>query len=569
MLDDVRSFLKDRADDVGDYVQPRLDDLRTFLHDQFGSFEDWLGRVTVFEWVLLGLALALILWVVAKVRSATTLGPIEVATIEPAGGDGAGDGLLALTARLRDLIDEVGLRPPPDVPGGAPQANLLSAIEKSPIPQANWIATLMQAIPRPQPTTYKLTTTLLPTGEGVAFWLRPAGAGETLIETVPGNLPDVLEVVAERVLMHVSKDAVDIFPAWARWDSEQALTLYLTGIAAASDEYYDVAEMACAYTTIAQPDNAVARLRLLNAVEAQARADSPPNAIEAATLEASILRMYLDLMIQRPELVEARYRAGTLAASVASKYAALQPTGKDGVRLALEMTNAGDAKCLKNLRKIGRLGLGQALTQLQPWFAPLVWHRPRYAIEPRGQERRHLKRTLEISRRCQFARKYGAGGNLWTPIRRWGKGWVVRVKADRSGGDWQVHYNAGCFFALIERPAEAYRYLNRALDGGGYHKLVTWMKDDPDLAGLDDDEEWADLIARTGTANRASPWSEFRSVVSSLAAATLGVGLVIVLLAFAWAWAVVAVVLALQVTFRFLRYLRRERRLVRLATPPA
>ncbi len=562
MLDDVLDFLGDLVSDVASWVAVKIthpaargDELRSFLRNEFASFERWLNSLTVLEWVLLAVALGLILWVFAKVQTATTLAPIEVAPIEPS--TAAGTVSHALTAELRRRIDEVGLRPPPDVPSGAPQANLLTAIEKSPIPQANWIATLLQAMPRPRPVSYKLTTTLLDTGHGVAFWLRPDGAGDSLLGTAEGTSA-ALRTVARSVLIHVSTDAVDIFPPWTRWDDDMALTCYLNGLHAAEKHQYQAAQASFQCAIVMQPDNAVARLRLLNAREAYARDPVSP----LAPADPQLLRDYLALAIQRPELVEARYRASTLAALVATRAARDTTVALDV--LGAEMT-------ADDVRKVGKRILNQALAQLQPWFVPLVWHRPRYAIEPRGRERRHLKRTLEIAKRCHFARKHGAGEggpSVWLRRKLWSS--VVRLRANRSNAGWQVHYNAGCFFALIERTDEAYRYLNRALDGGGYRKVVDWMRDDPDLNGLrDGGAAWERLLDRKAIVNRRQPSGELRSILASLAAAVLGIALVIVVLAVPWAWAFIIGVALARVAWIFVLYLWRESRLVRLgATLP-
>ena len=531
-----------------------VDHLRTFLHDTFASFQDWLTSLTVLEWVLLGIAAAILLWVVAQVRAATTLGPIAVATVEDENG---GDATLhGITAQLRERINDVGFRPPPNVPGGAPETNLLSAVEKSPIPQANWIASLIQAVPRPQPMSYTLSTVRLSRGRGVAFWLRPDGAGAPLMGTAPGWSGAALKGVARRVLMHVSRDAVDIFPPWTRWDDEAALKAYLEGIDAADQERYSEAQVCLESAASAEPDNAVARLRLLNCREASARAaelvPDPPGADRLAR----ILRDYLALAIQRPELVEARYRASTLAAIVADRFSTVD-ADDDVWPTALHMS-------LRDIRWIGRHGLDLALAQLQPWFVPLAWHRPRYAVEPRGRERRRLKRTLEISKRCQFARRHRAEGDWWTKLRRRWWTTLVRARANRSNADWQVHYNAGCFFALIEKPVEAFRYLNRALDGGGYGKVVSWMQNDPDLALLQGTDAWTRLIKRTGTTNQRAVSDELRSVVSSFAAALAGIGAAVFLLAVSWAWWVTLLCIVARTAGIFVAYLVRERKLLKL-----
>jgi hypothetical protein len=296
--------------------------------------------------------------------------------------------------------------------------------------------------------------------------------------------------------------------------------------------------------------------------EASARAEELAPGAKGADKLARILREYIALSIQRPELVEARYRSSTLAAIVAECFATLADTD-DIYPMALHLN-------LDDIRWIGRHSLDLALAQLQPWFVPLVWHRPRYAVEPTGRERRRLKRTLEISKRCQFARRHRTDDDWWTKLRRRWWSTLVRARANRSSADWQVHYNAGCFFALIGQPDEAFRYLNRALDGGGYRKLISWMQNDPDLGSLRGGDKWNRLVNRTGTTNRRVASDALRSVLSSFAAAVMGIAIVAVLLAVSWAWWVALVSIVLRAAGIFVAYLWRERKLLKLGTrlPP-
>src|SRR5262245_3842607 len=108
----------------------RFANVFTDLGNWLSGIQSWLSDVTAIEWFLLAAAAAALLWVWASVKAATTLGPIEVVPIEQDAS--ASNPQRQLTARLRERISEVGLRPPPSVPGGAPYANLLSAIEASP-----------------------------------------------------------------------------------------------------------------------------------------------------------------------------------------------------------------------------------------------------------------------------------------------------------------------------------------------------------------------------------------------------------------------------------------------------
>jgi hypothetical protein len=296
----------------------------TDLGDWLSGIQSRLSDITATEWFLLAAALAAVLWVRASIKAATTLGPIEVVPIEQ---DGSPDNpQRQLTARLRERIMKVGLRPPPGVPGGAPYANLLSAIEASPIPQANWIATLMKAIPWPKAATYKLTTTIGGNGNGVSYWLQPNEGTDDLMETLATATDDALDGIPEKVLLHVCKGSPSIFPPWSCWKRMDALEKYLEGLAAPLDQ---PALAAAAFEAAAalEPDNTIVQLRLLNVREILA--------VGNPLLQATVLRAYLDLVTERPELVQARYRASTLAGVVADAHMNATPEVKALIEAAL------------------------------------------------------------------------------------------------------------------------------------------------------------------------------------------------------------------------------------------
>jgi hypothetical protein len=500
--------------------------LSTRVRDSLAGVEDWVGGVTVLEWVLLALAFGAILWVVLAARAATTLGPIHVDKIECDGTPAPP--LLAMTARLRQGINEVGLRPPPDVPAGAPQANLLSAIEASPIPNANWIASLLKLVPYPEPVGYRLTTTVASQSGDGAFWLRPLNpGGDPLLETV-----DELEDVPKRILMHVTKDARHMFPAWSQWTKPSALQDYLDGLEGTRLGHHSRARDYFSRAGKLDPGNAIVQLRLLNMQESVAI---------TAHSRATVLRGYLDFVARRPELVEARYRAASLAAALADTYEGTEDD-RAAIGQALGVTPTPDLP--DDLRKLHRLGLAQARRQLRWWFVPLVWRRPRYAAEPQAEKRRSLLRVLRVSGRCGSLRRHPLWRrNLgWSQRWRWSatrRGWLtlrVRLIADHPGEHWHVYYNAGCFFALLDGgEREAFRFLNRALDSGAPDNLKAWIQKDPDLERLrrDHDAEWRAMIARRPTGRVADPGSflgEIRSLallpLVALAAAAALVGLV-------------------------------------------
>lgn len=121
---------------------------------------DWVAGLSAADCVGIGLALAAVFWIWASLRAATRLGPVIVEALE-----GEADTKLpvkTLTALLRERLAHGGLVPPPEVPGGAPQSNVLSAIEASSLTQAALIAQVVGALPRPRPAEYKIGGTLFP-----------------------------------------------------------------------------------------------------------------------------------------------------------------------------------------------------------------------------------------------------------------------------------------------------------------------------------------------------------------------------------------------------------------------
>jgi hypothetical protein len=144
---------------------------------------------------------------------------------------------------------------------------------------------------------------------------------------------------------------------------------------------------------------------------------------------AKVLRDYLDLVMMRPELVEARFRSSALAGLLVEAVAA-KPGCATDVSGVLGVRERG---LERRLRRINRLGLRQARALLQAWFVPLLWHRPRVYGEPQGNERRQLRKSLHVSSCCAFARRYKRAGfkPMWWPALWWSE-LVVRWLAGRS-----------------------------------------------------------------------------------------------------------------------------------------
>jgi hypothetical protein len=423
--------------------------------DTLSSIQDFLSSLSVAEWVFLAIAGGLAAWVVLAARAATRLGPIEVEDVDH---DGASDEAVhARTSLLRERIADAGLLPPPGVPGGAPKSDLLAAVEKSPIPQANWIATLLRLVPWPKPTHYYLATTLLTDGasRGARIWLRSSSDAAPLLTTLDAPTVDEgLDRVPAVVFARVSTDAVYAFPIWARWDDESRLRVYLRGMAAQRHGDLAGAKAAFAHAAALQPTNVLVRLRLANLREAKA-ADTPL-AGQRAIAEAGVLRLYLDLAIERPELVEARYRASVLGARVLKNLDTLPTQDRIRICSALRVPNTPLDELPRVIREIAGRELDYARWLVEPWFVALVWRRLRYLVEPKGYDRRRLKRTFGLAEHCQFARNLPTdNNNLWIRLQIAWHTFLVQLAASRPTAGWQTYYNAASYFAiLLEREEE-------------------------------------------------------------------------------------------------------------------
>jgi hypothetical protein len=217
------------------------------------------------------------------------------------------------------------------------------------------------------------------------------------------------------------------------------------------------------------------------------------------------------------------------------------------------MVSERDAEIQRRLRQLHRQGLEHALDLLRPWFVPLVWLRPRYAAEPTGAERKRLWASLKISEGCELARRERADYDEVRQERKRRAGWLddqlahspggavnqfwlrlnsvwnsfrsrrrisrikrrldrrerfIRRRADRPGAEWQVSYNAACFFALRNKRGPAFEYLRRAVASEGRKPLEHWIDQDPDLAHLraEDPKAWDQLMKVVrGKARAAHP----------------------------------------------------------------
>ena len=454
--------------------------------------ETAVTSLTLMDWVLLAVAAALIAWVWASLHAITRLGPIEVAALEHDGKEDDGVPVKALTAQLREALSRTGLSPPPAVPAGTPQINLIDAIKESPIPNANWIAAIVQLVPRPRPSEYHISGVLLgpeppadnppddeppdpesPDGQlesgpcGLRFAVVPAGDGTAELSTVrdcPTHSAAVISATSE-MFLHISQDATGAFPIWARWHNKTSLEAFVNSwkLREGGDVQAAIDQLESAKRE--EPFNALADLQVANLYE-KCEPEAPEQATDAAVkvlqseLRAHAVQRYLEVANAFPEVVEAHYRlaiaAGTLA-SILRKLAA-EGIATPNVVGILSLEGADTADVLPDaLWELANRECDCVLELLRPWWA-LARFRLRTQFEPKGYQRRVMRRAVRISRHCHGLRRLSRLDRTRRRVRAWI--WLatrarsllvhkVHLGIGFGTAGWQAHYNAACFDALL------------------------------------------------------------------------------------------------------------------------
>ncbi len=468
-------------------------------------------RPDALDWVLVGLAALALLYIWTSLRAATRVGPIEVELLQYEGA--ARPSLHALTALLRERLANSGLSPPPAVPAGAPEAQLIAAVEASEIPQAAWIAKLVPALPKPP--QYRLSATLLGENEneecGISIWLRPSHGGQPLLHTLPAPTHEgaVIEA-ASKIYLHIVAERTQAFPVWARWSRAEALERYAAGC-----DYERRGDVEEAITHLseaveADPGNALAQLQRASLVEQKAG--------ENRAEQAAALRLYLDIAVEWPWLVQARYRTSVIAGGLTSSTEGELTTVKEALGSTLDSD-----ELVAWLHRSADRESQAVLELLRPWYVLLRLHRPRCAYEPKADERRTLKRAVSISRHCLGIRSIDTDAGWLVDVRiRYREaavqGWHLFFGI--GGVNWQSHYLAACFDALllareerlgapplakrhVRRRRRAFRHLAQAIQEGGAALSGAWIETDPDLRALREppNPEWNEILRDLGSDN--------------------------------------------------------------------
>jgi hypothetical protein len=294
--------------------------------DLIDGVENWVSGFSAIDFVLAAAILWAAYWVWATLRAVTRLGPVEVALLDYDGKDDEKPDVHALTGLMRERLAAGGLLPPPEVPAGSPQTNLIAAVEASGHPQAAWVARALELIPHPpRSPEYKLTGIVLKAATDASaprlrYWLQPKHTGRSRLATAAETSnEDAVCHAASQIFLEISCDAVHVFPQWAQWTQSEFFRVYVDGIEARFAEQDNDAMAHFETASVGQPANLLPRLQLANLHEKQAGMNGGAGDVWARAKEQGrVLRRYLDIGVARSDLVAARYRAGVVAGMLAT-----------------------------------------------------------------------------------------------------------------------------------------------------------------------------------------------------------------------------------------------------------
>lgn len=305
-----------------------------WLHNALGEIVNVLTHLSVLDWIVVGVALFVAWWGWARALSFARLGSIVIKDIE------ADDDSLdpkAAKAVLQEQFAKRGLVPPSGVPSGSPSvASIAAALSAAPIPQANWLGTLVGLLPLPPTATgFEVTGTLRTSGDPSKKHGKKYGITYQLVCTGPRKSvkfddawgPDWLttfDAASKAIYRKIGEAAPDIYPRWARWSSSKALTAYREGLEIerpsdredeelrrqSATDRYGSAPFHYREASRLDPDNMLVRLRLANCLERVA-ADASDDKDRVGKQFDALLE-YMAIRARSPTIFEAGFRASLL-----------------------------------------------------------------------------------------------------------------------------------------------------------------------------------------------------------------------------------------------------------------
>jgi tetratricopeptide (TPR) repeat protein len=531
----------------------------TLVHHVADSVLHFFARFAVRDWLLLGggLIMAACAWIraVAFVR----LGSLEIDDLD---ADAAAPQAKQVGAELQASLAARGALPTTGVPGGAPSAAAIgAAIADAPLSQAKWIGDLVGLLPVPPTKTgFKVTGTLLMSATtdttpcGLAYQVvcngpRPDVTVRTVWST---NWLALVEAAAHSIFDDMEKSAPDLYPSWARWSRAEAYEYYVRGDALERKNDLHDAKSCFMRAWDLDPNNMLALLRIANCNERIAMTQDDAGARYRSRVEA--LSCYAGVRSRQPDIFQAGYRASLVMSALASAeidgpaasdlwlsindsldalartfdpakslerlrlgiakairlaWTKVSDVSQRAVRFATRASGpatVADSNPRARLNRYAELETSLARLRVRPLWTVIHENRFRHQFEPRGRDRRQIRKALGISEMCGYARRAARRPAKPSDALQfvW-RGWVLwRYMFGRwRVAGWQAHYNAACFYALLPPGsqmssrsgqrgallqkrivARAFRHLATALTEAGYELPRVYVQDDRDLEWL-------------------------------------------------------------------------------------
>lgn len=242
-----------------------------------------------------------------------TVRPFERAAVAPVKGDGGPwPDPVAMEARMRQRLADANVLPPPSVPGGTQQQQLVEVIQKSPLADMSGFGRILAFLARaayPE-IGYHVTGTLISEndtgGYGVTVSLNDSISSSTV--AVRTFVSRTHEEAVDSAAFFVARELLDrctTVPDWQQWRDYEALEAYHRGRRAVERRDWNEAETAFSRATLLSPNNVHPYLELAAVYDIRDRC-------------WDTLQTYFTVLRRSPRLIEARYRLAITYSQVAS-----------------------------------------------------------------------------------------------------------------------------------------------------------------------------------------------------------------------------------------------------------
>ena len=508
-----------------------LGGLRRLGRDAGGWVAGRSAEVGPYEWaaVIVFCLLASRVW--AGYRQRWRRPFVDVGTVKDGtggGGPASADSLSnAVAARITHQLAVGGLLPAPSLPSGSMATDAVSVVESSPLPQANWLGTVIRAISRliPAHRSARVTGTVVsrPDGDnrcGMTALVAVDAHGTAVRTFWEATYEEVADSVAGFAYACLTKPIDRISPAWSSWTKEDgsSITLYQRGLefeheanklrARGMDPDPVLGRALLAYTAASsiEPDQVLVRLRIANLQE-------------LAKKWAQAIRIYYKHDQTEPLIFDARYRFA-IALSLADRLAPQlivdrcedlatyidQRMQNNLLRRHLDAVPPGQIDEEQYAEPIKQDLICYAAECLRQLYAEISWWaalrhwvdslRPSKSVERRRHEFFLLSRPWDKTRRTR--RNVVKLAQYCTQIHR-GASSVTEERVDKRmrfghAKNWQLRYNAVCCYSWLllrmqgqanERLAiKAVTQLDSAYREAVGHLDMAWILTDPDLVHL-------------------------------------------------------------------------------------